>query len=242
MKPAIIISRDGVINPHKGGFIASAEDWEAIPGSIEAIAALSKRGFEIAVIGNQSCIGKGLLKPARLEEINQVIRHQVADFGGKIGGFFYCPHTENEGCPCRLPRIGLLQQVEEHFGNSVKDAPLVGDSLRDLQAARIRGCKPVLVRTGNGTQTETTTLLWPKIRSQPNFLLTDRHVDVLAHAAVFDRPNCHHRRLRLGHPIFMAFAATHAPSHHCYLVLDYGPLAAHYLRGALYHYWRTQPK
>ena len=48
---------------------------------------------------------------------------------------------------------GLIDAIEAEFNISAEGFYLIGDSLRDLQAATIKGCKPILVKTGNGLKT-----------------------------------------------------------------------------------------
>lgn len=162
MRSWIILDLDGVINEARVGQVPPTGQWRPIPGSLEAIAALSRMGYAIALASNQSAIGKGLLQQSCLDELHRLIRQEVENMGGKIEGVFYCPHTDADGCDCRKPRTGMLDMIEEQLGADLRNALLVGDSLKDLQAARAKGCQPVLVRTGNGIQTEITTLLWPK--------------------------------------------------------------------------------
>lgn len=162
MRTWIVLDRDGVINEDGAGYVTSLDQWRPIPGSLEAIAALSRKGYAIVVASNQPAVGKGLLQQSTLNEIHRHMCQEVENMGGKIEGVFFCPHTEAAGCDCRKPRIGMFDAIEEQLGADLKHALMVGDSLKDLQAARAKGGTPVLVRTGRGTQTETTTLLWPK--------------------------------------------------------------------------------
>ena len=74
--------------------------------------------------------------------------------GGFVDGIFYCPHRPDDGCSCRKPGTGLLEQIEREYSCSLSNCYFVGDSLKDIQAARAYGLRPVLVRTGNGAQTE----------------------------------------------------------------------------------------
>ena len=90
----------------------------------------------------------------------------VEDAGGEIEGIVFCPHLPEAGCDCRKPRIGLLTEIESSLGLSLAGEPFVGDSLRDLEAAIEFGCRPVLVRTGKGRETEA------KLLSEPNLLGT----------------------------------------------------------------------
>lgn len=150
----VILDRDGVINEERVDFIRSANQWIPLPGSIRAIARLCAAGLSVAVATNQSGIGRGLMSLKDLERIHDKLRHAVRQAGGELAGIFFCPHLPNERCHCRKPLPGLLEQIEEALGFSVAGEYMVGDSLRDLEAARAAGALPVLVRTGFGTGTE----------------------------------------------------------------------------------------
>jgi len=149
----IILDRDGVINEDSDDYIKSVEEWIPIPGSIEAIARLSKADYIVTVATNQSGIGRKLLDEYDLAVIHQTMCDRVEEAGGAINGVFFCPHRPDEGCACRKPGIGMFTQIECEFGTSVKNVPFVGDSLTDIAAARMAGCIPVLVRTGKGERT-----------------------------------------------------------------------------------------
>ncbi len=150
----LILDRDGVINQDSDGYIRSLADWTPVPGSIEAIAALSKAGFRIAIATNQSGLSRGYFTLDDMEEIHQRLCQLVENEGGEIAGIFYCPHLPDEGCDCRKPATGLLQAIEAELETPVADSYFVGDSLKDLQAARAMHCKPVLVLTGKGPKTQ----------------------------------------------------------------------------------------
>lgn len=151
--PLIVLDRDGVINEDSHKYIRSLADWRPIPGSIAAIAALSKAGFTIAVATNQSGLSRGFLDLEDLEAIHDRLREQVEEEGGQIAGIFYCPHLPQEGCNCRKPATGLLEEIETELGESPRGAIFIGDSHSDLQAARAYGCQPMLVKTGKGSAT-----------------------------------------------------------------------------------------
>jgi D-glycero-D-manno-heptose 1,7-bisphosphate phosphatase len=150
----IILDRDGVINEDSEDYIRSLADWHPIPGSIEAMAALSRAGNMLAIATNQSGLSRGYFGLDELEAIHGELRRQVEALGGQVAGIFYCPHLPEEGCICRKPGTGLLQAMEAELGVSAGNALFVGDSLKDLQAARAFGCRPVLVRSGKGRVTE----------------------------------------------------------------------------------------
>lgn len=150
----VILDRDGVINEDSDDYIKSPEEWHPVPGSIEAIARLSRAGFLIAVATNQSGLGRGYFDEITLANIHNLMNAMVEDAGGSIAVVCYCPHHPDAACECRKPLPGLLDQIEQTLDVSVQNAWYVGDSLKDIQAARNKHCIPVLVRSGKGRATE----------------------------------------------------------------------------------------
>ena len=152
--PLIVLDRDGVINEDSEDYIRGLADWHPIPGSIEAMAALSRAGYSLAIATNQSGLSRGYFGLDELEAIHGELCRQVEALGGQVAGIFYCPHLPDAGCSCRKPGTGLLQAMEAELRESPRGAFFIGDSLKDLQAARAFGCRPVLVRSGKGELTE----------------------------------------------------------------------------------------
>ena len=151
--PLLVLDRDGVINQDSDDYIRSLEDWVPVPGSIEAIAELSRAGYQIVIATNQSGLSRGYFTLDTLESIHDHLRELVQAQGGNIAGIFYCPHLPDEGCECRKPGTGLLVAIEAELQASVAGCYFVGDSLKDLQAAQAKDCRPVLVLTGKGEKT-----------------------------------------------------------------------------------------
>jgi D-glycero-D-manno-heptose 1,7-bisphosphate phosphatase len=151
--PVVLLDRDGVVNHDSDAFIRSPEQWRALPGSLEAIARLTRAGFRVAVCSNQSGIARGLLDEAELEAIHRKMCAEVEAAGGRIDGIFYCPHGPDAGCDCRKPAPGLLRQAAAALGFDLRGVPFIGDAARDLAAARAAGARPILVRTGKGERT-----------------------------------------------------------------------------------------
>lgn len=149
----IILDRDGVINHDRDDYVKSADECVPIEGSIEAIVRLNKAGFTVVVATNQAGLAKGKFELDDLEAMHEKITGLVEEQGGELGGIFYCPHHPDDKCKCRKPMPGMLDAIEAEFNTSVESSYFIGDSLRDLQAAITKACKPVLVRTGNGIKT-----------------------------------------------------------------------------------------
>ncbi|PID61719.1 MAG: D-glycero-beta-D-manno-heptose-1,7-bisphosphate 7-phosphatase [Gammaproteobacteria bacterium] len=149
----IVLDRDGVINEDVTGTITKPEQWQPIEGSLDAIARLSQAGWHVAVTSNQSGIARGLLDLDTLNAIHRKMHDAVLRAGGRIDVVAFCPHTDSDDCNCRKPAPGMLYSISERLGVDLADVIVVGDSLRDMQAAMVAAARPVLVRTGKGQRT-----------------------------------------------------------------------------------------
>lgn len=149
----IILDRDGVINHDSDAFIKSPAEWIPIDGSLDAIGRLSRAGWRVVVASNQSGIARGLFTMDTLTAIHTKMHQAVAEAGGRIDAIFICPHGPADGCACRKPAPGMLHDIARRLDVPLAGVPVVGDSLRDLQAAAQCGCAPWLVLTGKGRKT-----------------------------------------------------------------------------------------
>lgn len=149
----IVLDRDGVINQESTEFIKTPEEWVPIKGSLEAIARLSQAGYDVVVITNQSGIGRKLFSADMLGQIHVRMIDYVQQHGGKIQSILFCPHHPDDECDCRKPKAGLYYELADRLNISFSGIYSVGDSKRDLIAARTAGAVPVLVKTGNGKKT-----------------------------------------------------------------------------------------
>jgi D-glycero-D-manno-heptose 1,7-bisphosphate phosphatase len=148
----IILDRDGVINQASEHFIKSPAEWKPLPGRLDAIARLTQAGYKIAIATNQSGVGRGFFTMATLNAIHVKMIKAAQEAGGRIDAVFYCPHTMADGCHCRKPAPGMLEEIGQRFQVALSSVIVVGDSLRDLQAAAAVGAKPCLVCTGKGAR------------------------------------------------------------------------------------------
>lgn len=146
----IFLDRDGVINEDSPDYIKSWAEFHFIPGSLDAITRLTRNGFSVIVITNQSAINRKMVPLAKLETIHQKLRQAVSGSGGRITDIFFCPHRPDEDCDCRKPRPGMIFAARDRYGIDLASAVMVGDSARDILAGKAAGCRTVLVRTGNG--------------------------------------------------------------------------------------------
>jgi len=149
----VILDRDGTINHDSDQYIKSPEEWHPIKGSLEAIARLTQADYRVVVATNQSGIARGLFDTRTLFAIHDTLLRALAQVGGRIDAFFFCPHKAEDRCGCRKPQPGMLLEVARRFNVALDEVHMVGDAQRDLEAAAAAGAKPVLVLTGKGIET-----------------------------------------------------------------------------------------
>jgi len=148
----VFLDRDGVINRNRPDHVKSWAEFEFLPGALDALAELRRRGYRTIVVTNQAGINRGLLTKEAVEEIDNRMIEEVARRGGCIEAVLYCPHRPEEACGCRKPRPGLLLRAQQEFGVDLGRAHLIGDYWTDIAAAVAVGCEPILVLTGRGRE------------------------------------------------------------------------------------------
>lgn len=149
----IILDRDGVINIDSAQFIKTPDEWQAIDGSLEAIARLKQAGFLVGIASNQSGIGRGLFDRATLDAMHEKMQLELAKLGAYVDLIAFCPHTPEDHCECRKPKPGLYLELAQRWNIDLDNIPIIGDSFRDLEAAEAVNARPILVRTGKGDKT-----------------------------------------------------------------------------------------
>jgi D-glycero-D-manno-heptose 1,7-bisphosphate phosphatase len=154
----VILDRDGVINYDSDQYVKSADEWIPLPGSLEAIAELNQAGYQVTVATNQSGLARGLFTINDLHAMHQKMMDLLAPMGGRVDSIFFCPHVDEDQCNCRKPLPGLMRDIASRYRKAdsampLTGVPIVGDSLRDLEAATVLGASPHLVLTGKGQKT-----------------------------------------------------------------------------------------
>ena len=144
----VIVDRDGTVCVEREGYIQTPDEWEALPGALDAIARINQAGYHVVVAANMPGLGRGLFDSAALNAIHTKMAKQLAAVGGRVEAIFFCPHAPEEACSCRKPAPGLFQKIGERYKIDLKQVHAVGNSLSDAQAAHAAGCVPHLVLTG----------------------------------------------------------------------------------------------
>ncbi len=151
MTRLVLIDRDGVLNVDRPRSVRHPDEFEMIPGSARAIARLNNAGFATALVTNQAVVGRGLIPLSMLDNIHAKMRKLLAEAGARLDAEFVC--TDAEPSPRRKPAPGMLLEALARFGAAPADTPMIGDALRDLEAATAAGCPRILVLTGHGAET-----------------------------------------------------------------------------------------
>lgn len=151
MKKVVFIDRDGVINKDSADYIKNCDEFEFLPGSLEAFKLLKTEGYETIVITNQSVIGRNMVTPDGLNSIFAKLIDGVEAAGGNIKDIFFCPHIPDDHCQCRKPLPGMIINAHEKYGINLRTSYMIGDSVKDIECSKNAGCGfSVLVKTGNG--------------------------------------------------------------------------------------------
>lgn len=156
MHKAVFLDRDGTINVDTA-YLHKPEDFEFIPGSIEAIKILQDLGYKRIVTTSQSGIGRGYYTEKDMESVNEHMTSELAKEGVTIDGIYFCPHHAEEGigkykveCKCRKPMTGLIDEAVAEHDIDLAQSYVIGDKTDDILMGKNAGCRTVLVRTGKG--------------------------------------------------------------------------------------------
>lgn len=146
----VFLDRDGVINryPGENHYVSSLKEFRFLKGSLEGIKLLSRSGYKICVVSNQSGVGKGLYSKKTLAEITRFMHSAVKKSGGALARALYCTHAPDAGCACRKPKDGLLRLATKGHKIDRKNCYFIGDNLLDIKTGKNFGCRTILVFSG----------------------------------------------------------------------------------------------
>ena len=149
-----MLDRDGVLVEERDNFVKHPGELQLIPGAAAAVARLNRADWHVAVVSNQSVVGRGIITAAMLERIHEHLRDLLAAEGARLDLLLACTDPPWAAGPRRKPAPGMLREALARFRAEPAVSPMVGDTLRDLQAAQAAGCPRVLLRTGHGARTQ----------------------------------------------------------------------------------------
>ncbi len=178
-RPFVFLDRDGVINVDRKDYTKTRDEWVWMPGALEGLRLLTEAGFRIIVVTNQGCIARGLQTEEGLRRLHEWMLAEIERHGGRIERIYHCPHRTADDCDCHKPKPGLLLRAAGDFGFDPSQVFFVGDSWRDIEAARQVGARPILV-TGIGSSGHSDPTLPPEhqvpsLLEAANLIITQTH-------------------------------------------------------------------
>jgi D-glycero-D-manno-heptose 1,7-bisphosphate phosphatase len=109
---------------------------------------LRAEGLPLAVVSNQSGIGRGLLTREQVDAVNR----KIDELLGPFAGFFVCPHAPDDACDCRKPKPKLILDAARALGVDPACCVVVGDRDSDVEAARGAGAIPLKLDGPHGLE------------------------------------------------------------------------------------------
>jgi D-glycero-D-manno-heptose 1,7-bisphosphate phosphatase len=150
LKPAIFLDRDGVIVENRADYVRAIDEVQIIPGALAALAQAARLPYRFVIVTNQSVVGRGLLTEPALAAINAYVHQTILAAGGRIDGWYVCPHAAEAGCACRKPKPGMLLSAAADLQIDLPASVMIGDAVSDVQAGQAAGAQAIMVRTGRG--------------------------------------------------------------------------------------------
>jgi D-glycero-D-manno-heptose 1,7-bisphosphate phosphatase len=144
---AIFLDRDGVLNHEINDYITKVEDFKILTYQIAPLKRLHDEGYLLIVITNQGGISQGRYTESALQEMHNLLFDAFEAQGAKITHAYYCPHhpTVSEPCECRKPLPGMLLEAIATYNIDPTLSVMIGDKLRDVEAANTAGIKGILI-------------------------------------------------------------------------------------------------
>ena len=144
----IFIDRDGTLI-EEVNFLHRVEDLRYFSFTDEAVKLLKEHGFLVIVVTNQSGIGRGIYTENDMHTVHEQIQTDLTE---KLDAFYFCPHLPDEGCACRKPNLGMIEQAMNDFAIDLENSWMIGDKVLDAETGFNAGIKTALVLTGYGSK------------------------------------------------------------------------------------------
>lgn len=154
-RPCAFLDRDGVINVDTD-HVHTPEEFRFMPGMPQAIADLNDAGWLVVVVTNQAGIGRGYYTEDEFAAFTAWIDERLAEDGAHVDATYHCPHHPTAGlgeyrvdCECRKPHPGMLLRAISEWEPDLARSFMIGDTLKDMEAAEAAGIRGVQYRGGD---------------------------------------------------------------------------------------------
>lgn len=149
--PALFLDRDGVVIVDKD-YLSDPDGVELVSGAAEAMVRAAAAGYLLIGLSNQSGVGRGRFGPEALVAVMERVDRELRRCGTAFDGVYYCPHAPQDGCRCRKPAPGLLDEAAQSFRWDAARSWVIGDKDSDIALGRRHGLGAILVATGHGDE------------------------------------------------------------------------------------------
>lgn len=148
----VLLDRDGVLIVERH-YLSTPDQVEILPGVIQGLEEMRSLGLGLVIVTNQSAVGRGYFDISQLQSIHARLTELLGQSGVALDGIYSCPHTPDDGCTCRKPRTGLVDQASQDLGFDPRLSYVIGDKACDIELGRRLGATTILITTGYGAQT-----------------------------------------------------------------------------------------
>lgn len=149
----VLLDRDGTII-EECEYLCDPARVALLPGAARGLRALTRLGLGLVLVSNQSGLGRGYFSEEDLWAVHVRLRQLLTAEGIRLDGSYYCPHVPEEGCGCRKPAPGLIEQAAAELGFDARRCFVIGDKRCDVELGLAVGAQSILVRTGHGRREE----------------------------------------------------------------------------------------
>lgn len=140
----VVLDRDGTMIEDKH-YLTSPSGVKFLPKALEGLARLKLMGFGLVILTNQSAIGRGYMNTEDLASVHQRLEELLGERGIAIDAIYHCPHIPSDGCDCRKPNPGMINQASVDLGLEPTKCFVIGDRLSDVQLGRSVGATTFLI-------------------------------------------------------------------------------------------------
>lgn len=143
----LFLDRDGVIS-HRihDGYVHRWEDFSFLDGVLEAMPVFGRLFGRIIIVSNQQGVGKGMMTLDELNKIDERMKIEIRNSGGRIDASYYSPHLASENHPDRKPGTGMGMKARADFPEiDFSKSVMVGDSPSDMEFGKKLGMITVFI-------------------------------------------------------------------------------------------------
>jgi len=149
LKKMVFLDRDGVLiyEPTDTKQVDSPDNLKILDGVVDGLRKLLSAGFELVMVSNQDGLGTALFPREKFDAVQNKLLVDFKSAGVEFYQVFICPHLPQDGCGCRKPRTGLVENFLSAGMVDLSRSLVIGDRESDRQFAENIGVSFLQART-----------------------------------------------------------------------------------------------